>query len=55
MPTACRQTATLRKYPNMDLLMANHANNTDEDLLRLASNGDERASANLYGFYPLDA
>jgi DNA-directed RNA polymerase specialized sigma24 family protein len=51
MPATCRQTAWLRMYPYMDLTMANQRNDTDEDLLRRASRGDEAALAALFGRY----
>jgi len=38
-------------YPYMDRAMANQRNDTDEDLLRRASNGDEAALAALFGRY----
>jgi RNA polymerase sigma-70 factor (ECF subfamily) len=41
----------MRKYPYMDLVMANQRNDTDEDLLRRASHGDESALATLFGRY----
>src|SRR5438105_7694443 len=51
MSATCRRTASPRKYLCMGSVMAKQRNDTDDDLLRRASEGDEAALAALFGRY----